>query len=327
MKHVLVTGANGFVGRALCGRLLKSGYSVTGAFRSEESAALSAGFHDHPLFKAEVVGDMSSSTDWSKALSGVDAVVHLAARVHVMKDSISDPLSEYRKVNVEATTCLASEAAGAGIRRFVFLSTIKVNGEYTTTGPFSEKDRPSPEDPYAVSKLEAENELARISKETGMEFVIIRPPLVYGPGVKGNLLRLMKHVHRGLPLPFGGIRNARSLINLGNLVEAIILSVEKDKAANQLFLISDGEDVSTPDIIRLIAHAMSKNPKLVNIPEACFKFTAKVFPFAAPALERLTGSLKIDSKKIRNMLEWRPQKSVAEGIESMVDDYLISGRS
>lgn len=248
----LVTGATGFVGKALCAGLSASGYGVVPAVRCNSGLP-------HEM----VVGNLDASTDWRSALSGCDAVVHLAARVHVMDDTSQNPLALYRETNTEATLNLARRAAQAGVKRFIFISTIKVNGEGRDE-PYRETDAPAPKDAYAISKWEAEQGLQRIARETGLEVVILRPPLVYGPGVKANFLRLMRTVEKGWPLPLGAIRNRRSLLYLGNFVDAIRLCVEHPAAAGQTFLVDDGQPVSTPDLIRAVAHAMGRPARLLS---------------------------------------------------------------
>ncbi len=246
----LVTGATGFVGMALCDRLAASGYGVVPAVRSKSG-----------LPNEVVVGNLDASTDWLPALIGCDAVVHLAARVHVMGDTAQNPLALYLATNTEATLNLARQAAEAGVKRFVFISTIKVNGE-GCDAPYRETDVPAPEDAYAISKWEAEQGLQRIAADTGLEVVTLRPPLVYGPGVKANFLRLLRTVERGWPLPLGAIRNLRSLLYLGNFVDAIRVCAEHPAAAGQTFLLDDGEPVSTPELVRAVAHAMGRPARL-----------------------------------------------------------------
>ena len=243
---VLVSGANGFVGTALCDSLVASGVEVVPAVRSTSG-----------LPHEVVVGNLDASTDWRPALTGCDAVVHLAARVHVMDDTAQNQLALYRATNLDATLNLACQAAQAGVKRFVFISSIKVNGE-GRDAPYRETDVPAPDDAYAISKWEAEQGLQRIAAETGLEVVILRPPLVYGPGVKADFLRLMQMVQKGWPWPLGAIRNRRSLLYLGNFVDAIRLCVEHPAAGGQTFLLDDGEPVSTPQLIRALARAMGR---------------------------------------------------------------------
>ena len=243
---VLVSGANGFVGRALCSYLATQGHGVAPVVRRASCLAGEV-----------IVGDIDGTTDWTAALAGCDAVVHLAARVHVMNDAAHNPLALFRATNLEATLNLARQAAQAGVKRFVFISSIKVNGE-GRDAPYRETDVPAPKEAYAISKWDAEQGLQRIAADTGLEVVILRPPLVYGPGVKANFMRLLRMVKRGWPLPLGAILNRRSLLYLGNFVDAIRVCVEHPTAGGQIFLLDDGEPVSTPELIRALARAMGR---------------------------------------------------------------------
>lgn len=313
---VLVTGANGFIGSALCAELVHREYSVHGVVR-ELSRSIE--------LRCEIttVGDIGSDTDWSRSLIGVDAIVHLAARVHVMQDTATDPLAEFRKVNVFGTERLAREAARAGVRRFVYVSSIKVNGESTDahSGDFTEKNAPNPQDPYGVSKWEAEQAMHCVAQETGLEVVIVRPPLVYGPGVGANFLRLLRFVRKGVPLPFGAINNQRSLVYVGNLVDAIITCLEHPTAASQTYLISDGEDVSTPELIRRIAHALGRPARLLPVPPALLRVAGRLTGKSAE-VDRLLDSLVIDSSKIRRGLGWKPPFTMEQGLQETADWYL-----
>jgi nucleoside-diphosphate-sugar epimerase len=302
---VLVTGATGFVGTALCDVLTASGYGVVPAVRGRSGMP-------HEV----VVGNLDASTDWQDALSGCDAVVHLAARVHVMNDTVQDPLALYRATNTEATLNLARQAAQAGVKRFVFISSIKVNGEGRDTA-YRETDVPAPEDAYAISKWEAEQGLQRIARETGLEVVILRPPLVYGPGVKANFLRLMKTIQRGWPLPLGAIRNRRSLLYLGNFVDAIRLCVEHPGAAGRTFLLDDGAAVSTPDLVRAVAHAMGRPARLLTVPVGVLALAGALVGKRA-AVVRLTGSLWVDNSFIRSCLGWTPSFTMESGLAATV---------
>jgi len=261
---------------------------------------------------------MNAQTDWHPALAGCDAVVHLAARVHLMHDTAQDPLALYRATNTEATLNLARQAARAGVKRFVFVSSIKVNGEGRDT-PYRETDVAAPEDAYAISKWEAEQGLQRIAQETGLEIVILRPPLVYGPGVKANFLRLMQTVQRGWPLPLGAIRNRRSLLYLGNFVDAIRLCVEHPAAAGQTFLLDDGEPVSTPELIRALARAMGRPARLLAVPVGVLEWSGALLGRRA-AVARLTGSLCVDSSAIRSRLGWVPPFTMEAGLAATVAD-------
>lgn len=316
---VLITGADGFVGRALAAHMFAQGHQVITAVRKPrpEFASLAA----QNKWMLVPVGDIGPETDWRAALDGVEPVVHLAARVHVMQDRAVDPLAEFRLVNVQGTERLAQMAAAAGVRSFVFLSSIKVNGEGTPLGqPFTETDPSNPQDAYALSKWEAEQALMKVSRETGLEIVILRPPLVYGPEVKANFLRLMQWVAWGVPLPLGAARNRRSLLYLGNLVSAIDACLTRPSAANQTFLVSDGEDVSTSDLIRGLAAAMGRKARLVSLPPALLSAVAKLLQKGREA-ERLLSSLQVDSSRIRRTLNWQPPYSLRAGIRQTVDWY------
>jgi nucleoside-diphosphate-sugar epimerase len=311
--RILVTGASGFIGKALCLELLRRGCSVNGAVRRIESRTVLANGID-PI----VVGAIDPATDWNAALAGCDAVVHLAARVHVMDDEAADPLAEFRKVNTDGTLNLARQAAQAGVKRFVFISTIKVNGEGRDE-PYREADAPAPLDAYAISKWEAEQGLQRIAQETGLEVVILRPPLLYGPGVKANFQRLIQAVARDWPLPFGAVRNRRSLLYLGNFVDAIRLCTEHPGAAGQTFLLDDGEAVSTPELIRRLAHAMNRPARLLAVPVGVLQFVGTLLGKRAE-VARLAGSLYVDSSAIRSRLGWKPPFSMEEGLAATVAD-------
>lgn len=312
LKRVLVTGAAGFVGRALCKRMVDNGWKVHGTTRSSgQAAAIPVGVDSIEI------RSISETTDWSKALDNIDTVVHLAARVHVMKDNVSDPLAAFREVNVGGADCLARAAAVAGVRRFIYVSSVKVCGEGKPL-PYTEQDAPAPQDHYGVSKWEAEQALSKVAAETGIEVVIIRPPLVYGPYVKANFIRMLKLVRIVLPLPLGAIKNKRSMIYVGNLVDAIVTCLEHPNAAGETFLVSDGEDVSTQKLIRMIASEMNKSSRLVPVPPALLKLIGKVAGKTAE-VERLTSSLCVDSSKIRRMLDWKPPFTMEEGIKETVE--------
>lgn len=314
--RVLVTGATGFVGTGLVKRLRDAGrFVVRAAVRREAS-----GF---PVeVEHVVVGDLTPDTVWQSALAGVSAVVHLAARVHVMRDAAIDPLSEFRRVNVEGALNLARQAAAAGVKRFVFLSSVKVNGE---GGDYKESDPPAPEDAYGISKHEAELGLRQIATETDMEVVIIRPPLVYGPGVKANFHALLRALARGKPMPLGAIHNRRSLVALDNLVDLIITCIDHPAAANQTFLVSDGEDLSTPELIRRMARALGRPAWLIPVPTAVLMAGATLLGKREVAA-RLCGSLQVNITKARKVLGWTPPVSVDEGLRRTAEHYLSSQR-
>jgi nucleoside-diphosphate-sugar epimerase len=313
---ILVTGATGFVGGALVRRLAAdpSFDGVVAAVRRKAEAL--------PEGVAQVlVGDLLPATDWRRALQGVDAVVHCAARVHVMRDDSTEPLQAYREVNVSGTLNLARHAADAGVRRFVFVSSIKVNGEATQPGhPFTADDVPAPLDPYGVSKLEAEQGLREIEAQTGMEVVIVRPPLVYGPGVKANFASMMRCLARGIPLPLGAIQNARSMVALDNLVDLLVTCVKHPAAAGQIFLVSDGEDVSTTELLRRIALAMGKKPFLLPIPAFVLEWGTALLGKRDVA-QRLCGSLQLDINKTRQLLDWTPPVSLDEGLHRATEGF------
>jgi len=314
--NFLVTGANGFIGHTLCSTLAKKGHAIRGAFRSPENCIEYKNYVD-----CVAVGDIGPDTDWTQALSGIDIIVHLVAKVHVLQKSSVNQLDDYRKVNTKGTERLADMAAKAGVKRFVFMSTVKVNGEWTKDKLFTETDLPHPEDPYAISKWEAEEALLKISKETGLEVVILRPPLVYGPGVKANFLRLLQLVDRNIPLPFQNINNRRSFIYIGNLVDAIIACCSNPNAKGETFLVSDNEDISTPDLIRMIALAMNKKNRLFPFPQSLLRMIGALAG-KKEELDRLFSSLCVDSRKIRKVLNWNPPFSMKEGIHETVKWYI-----
>jgi len=312
---ILVTGATGFVGRYLSSELLLKGYHVAVALR-----------RDDIVFPVKMVkknvADLTAQTDWNDALEGVDVVVHTAARVHIKNDSVLDPLLEFRKVNVEGALNLARQAANSGVKRFIFLSSIKVNGEMTTSGqPFKPEDIYTPTDPYGLSKYEAEQSLLELAKETAMEVVIIRPPLVYGPSVKANFLSMIKWVNKGVPLPLGGIHNQRSLVALDNLTSFIICCIDHPKAANEVFLISDGEDVSITMLICKIAKAFDRKVLLIPMPVWLMVLAAKLIGKGDIA-DRLFGSLQVDSSKARDLLGWKPVVTMDEQLKKTVEAFL-----
>jgi nucleoside-diphosphate-sugar epimerase len=264
------------------------------------------------------VGNIDGNTDWINALTGISCVVHLAARVHIMRDSADDPLTEFRRVNTEGTLNLARQATTAGVRRFIYLSSIKVNGETTVPNrPFTPNNLAAPQDPYGISKHEAEVGLREIARTTGMQVIIIRPTLVYGKGAKGNFKSLMKLVARGFPLPLGSINNFRSFVGIDNLVDFIITCLEHPGAANETFMVSDGEDLSTPDLIRRMARAMNRPERLLPVPTFVLKAAAAMLGRRGMA-QRLSGSLQVDISKSRQLLGWNPPFSVDEGLKRAV---------
>jgi nucleoside-diphosphate-sugar epimerase len=315
MKKILVTGASGFVGRALCSVLLAQGYTVRAAVRSPDPVSLADGFD------VVAVGHIGAQTDWSVALVGMDCVIHCAARAHVMHETEADALAAYRAVNVAGTQRLAEQAAALGVRRLVFLSSIKVNGEQTAPrAPFLFSDAPAPEDPYGVSKWETEQALWAVSAQTGLEVVVVRPPLVYGPVVKGNLLRLLHWVARGVPLPLGAVHNQRSLVGLSNLVDLLLRCAEHSAAAGQTFLASDDQDLSTPQLIRLMAEGMNRPARLLTVPMALLQAGGSLLGKRGE-IDRLVGSLQVDSGYTQAQLGWAPPVSVADGVREMARWY------
>jgi nucleoside-diphosphate-sugar epimerase len=305
-RTMLVTGASGFVGQLLSAELLSRGHTVRVVLRD-------SGFSPPSGATVSKISSIDAETDWTSALRGVGTVIHLAARVHVMKDVSADPLAEFRKVNLHGTENLARQAAGAGIKRLVYVSSIKVNGENTEEAPYTESDAADPKDPYGISKWEAEQVLHRIAQETGLEVVIVRPPLVYGPGVKGNFISLFKAIDKGLPLPLAGARNARSLVYVGNLVDALIACATDPQAAGQTYLVSDGGAVSTAELVREIARALKRQDRSFYFPPAILHGLAGLLGKTAQ-VDRLFGSLRVDSSKLTQQLNWTPPYSLQQGL-------------
>ena len=314
--NVLVTGATGFLGMALTMRLTRdSRYPPRAAVRSDSQDYA-------PGFTSVKIGDMTADTDWTPALQSIDVVIHTAARVHVMKDNCDDPLHQYRRVNVDGTVNLARQAAAAAVKRFIFISTIKVNGESTTPGKFfTGDDQPDPVDPYGISKREAEVGLRQLAEQSGMEFVIIRPPLIYGPGVKGNFQSMMSWINRGVPLPLGAVHNKRSFVALDNLVDMIITCIEHPGAANQTFLAGDGEDLSTTELLQRMGNALGKPARLIPFPEGLLTLVA-FFLGKKHVIQRLCGSLQVDISKTRELLGWNPPVSVEDGLRKTAEDFI-----
>jgi nucleoside-diphosphate-sugar epimerase len=315
LKSLAVTGAMGFLGAALLQRLVllpadlsgATAYSLLGITRHAPAKGI-AGVRYVPL------GDFAGTEDWPVALSGVEVVVHTAARVHMMADTAADPLMEFRRVNVQASLRLAREAAAVGVRRLVFISSVKVNGEATMAGqPFTDEDAGAPQDGYGISKMEAEQGLRQLSADTGMEVVIIRPPLVYGPGVKANFAALMRVVQRGWPLPLGAVHNQRSLVALDNLVDFIVTCITHPRAANHTFLVSDGHDLSTTELVRGMAQAAEVPARLLSVPVWALQAGATLLG-KGDAVQRLCGNLQVDITKARSLLGWAPPVSVEEGL-------------
>lgn len=313
--RILVTGASGFVGQALCKELANAGHEVVAAVRGDIAQYASVCATQYVS-----VGEVGPSADWSNALQDCSAVVHLAARVHVLNDKESDPLALYRSINAEGTLTLARQAAIAGVRRFIFVSSIKVLGGERDS-PYAEDDPAEPNDAYAQSKWEAEQGLWRIAQEAGLEVVVLRPPLIYGPGVKANFLRLMQWVARGVPLPFGNVANRRSLLYLGNFTDAIAHCLVQVRAAGQTFLVCDGETTSTGGLVEMIADAMGRSVRLFPVPLKLLRHIANLLGKKAEA-DRLLGSLVLDCGKLRNELDWRPPYTLEQGIRKTVNAFL-----
>jgi nucleoside-diphosphate-sugar epimerase len=315
---ICVTGSTGFIGKPLCTKLLKNNYSVLAATRYSNTLT----FNFHKNLSIIKLDNFNSRINLQQALSGVDCVIHCAAKAHAINKNKSDVLKAYREVNVEVTRNFAEQAANAGVKRFVFLSSIKVNGERTFgCETFKYSDVPLPEDAYGVSKFEAEQMLSELSKQTGLEVVIIRAPLVYGEGVKGNFLYLLDFLYRGIPLPFASVANLRSFIGLDNLIDFIIFCIKHPKVGGHTFLVSDGQDISTPNLIRKLTGAIGKSSHLFPVPLSLIKLIGRL---TGKSMEvgRLVNSLRVDSSYAREVLGWRPSFSLDEGLEKTVKWYL-----
>jgi len=311
--RMLVTGANGFVGSALVAHLVETGsIELIAAYRGEVASQ---------TVETVAVGEIGPHTSWRDALEGVNVVVHCAGRAHQIDDQEPDPISAFRLVNVEGTRRLAEEAVASGVKRMVFISSVKVHGEVSIVGrPFREDDILAPTDAYGLSKLEAEEELRLVGKKTGIEIVIIRPPLIYGPSPKANMLRLLRWVSSGVPLPFGSVRNRRSMVSLENLVSGIVAAVAHPAAAGQTYLLSDQEDVSTPDLVHHIADALGRPANMWPVPVGLLRLAGKLAG-RTNEVERLVGSLTVDSDLISRQLDWHPVQTIEKGIGEMVDSF------
>ncbi len=322
--RVLVTGANGFVGRETCTVLADLNISVRRAVRTLSPGSSSRGelqaAHSQEQETCEV-GDMGESRDWSKALDGISVVVHLAAHVHVMKKFSASALNEFQCINAAGTEQLARATARAGVRRFVYLSSVGVHGRCTNGCPFAESDAPHPHDAYSISKWEAEQKLRKIAKDSDLEIVIIRPPLVYGPGGPGNFMRLVRLIESGLPLPFASIQGRRSFIYVRNLVNAIVICATHSDAAGQTFLVSDGEDVSLAELVHRIAREMGRKARLCAFPPRLLRTLGQALGKSID-IDRLTSPLLVDSSKIRRTLSWVPPYSMEDGLRTTVSWYL-----
>ena len=307
MANILITGALGFVGRALITRLRADGHRLSGTTRD---AARRAGAQEIPL---HLVPPFDGDVDFSRIVAGADMVIHLAARVHVMKERASDPLTLFRQANRDGTRALAQASAEAGVKRFIFVSTVKVLGEVSSQGPLTDTTAPAPQDAYGISKLEGEQALAVIAAGSDMEAVILRPPLVHGPGVGGNLATLLGALRRGIPLPFGVIQNRRSLIHVDNLADAIAACLTHPGAAEECFLVSDGEAVSTARLMTQLAEGLGKRPNLWNWPPGLLTLLGRLTGKSGE-IDRLIGSLEVDCSRFRQTLGWSPLVSLDEGL-------------
>ena len=310
---ILVTGANGFVGSHLCEMLAQQGHQVVRAVRSRQS-----GDGDDVV----ETGEISSTTDWRAALEGVEVVVHSAARVHVLNESINEPMSEFREINVHGTVRLAEQAAAAGVKRLVFISTIGVLGNYSES-PLHEHYHPHPSNGYSRSKREAEAKLMQLPPECGIEITIIRPPLVYGPGVKANFLKLMRCIDAARPLPFGMVPNARDYVSIANLCHFIERCLWHEAAANQVFLVADGEPISTPELIRRLARLMGRPVRLLPVPRWVLRVGARLLR-KERLYHSICSSLRIDTSKAQLYLDWQPVESLQQGLEQTVAWYRSS---
>jgi nucleoside-diphosphate-sugar epimerase len=314
--NILLTGATGFVGQAIAENLSAGKrFKVCGAVR-QNSVKFPQGV------RLVTVGDIDGSTQWNAALAGNEIVIHSAARAHIMKDSVADPLAEYRRVNVGGSLNLARQAIDAGVKRFIFISSIKVNGEGTLPGnPYTADDPPQPKDPYGISKMEAEQELRSLTRNSDMELVIIRPTLVYGPGVKANFLSMMRWLWRGIPLPFSLTRNKRSFVAVDNLVDLIVICLQSPAAANQTFLVSDGHDLSTNELLQAMGTALGRPARLFPFPVWLLSLCARMIGKPGIA-HRLFGSLQVDISKTRTMLDWSPPVSVDVALKKTAADFI-----
>ena len=316
--RVLLTGATGFVGRALLRRLRDTpGIDPVAGVRQADALSLADIACERLL-----LGDLNLAAPTADDLRGIDVVVHAAARAHVMEDAADSPLEAFRSVNVAASLRLAQAAAQAGVRRFLYISSIKVNGEESVDGlPFTAEDRPRPQDPYGVSKWEAEQVLAACCKRAGMELAVVRPPLVYGPGVRANFLRLMQGLSRGLPLPLGAMNNRRSLVSLENLIALLVVCLDHPGAANQTFLVSDDEDISIANLARRLSHLLGSRAWLIPLSPAYLRAGLQLFGRQS-AVHRLCGELRVDIAKTRTLLNWAPPQRLDQALAITVEDYL-----
>jgi UDP-glucose 4-epimerase len=307
-KMILLTGASGFVGTAVVSELARQGISCRAVTREPREGYFS-------------IGNITPETDWTAALDGIDSIIHLASRAHIMNDTAADPVAQFRSLNVDSTLKLASQAIKAGVKRFVFISSIKVNGEATQPGrPFTAEDPPNPQNPYAQSKLDAEQGLFALARGSNLEVTVIRPPLVYGPGVKANFATMMDWVNRGIPLPLGSVHNKRSFVFVGNLADLIVLAAIHPNAGGQVFLVSDGEDISTTELFKKIAQALGRPSLIMPLPASLVTMVAAAVGQSAVA-SRLIDSLQVDVSKTRALLGWEPRKNITEGLRQTARSF------
>ena len=311
MSNILLTGATGFVGNRLLSMLKQQGHHCRAAVRRPSSTV-------DVLTESVVVGDIDAQTDWSKAVEGMDVVVHLAARVHIMHDQADNPLLEFRKINLDGTRSLAEAAVAAGVKRLVYVSSIKVNGEETKQKAFTPQDVPAPSDPYAIAKWEAEKALQAISRTSGLEVVIVRPPLVYGPGVKANFLNLIKLVRKRIPLPLAGIKNKRNLVSLDNLASLLMACCVHPAAPGHVFLAADDEAVSTAELISRIAGAFGQRSPVFYFPPAILHWATSILG-KQKVWRRLSGSLQVDNSDAKTVMGWQPVSSMDEELKRIAD--------
>jgi nucleoside-diphosphate-sugar epimerase len=315
---LLITGANGFVGQALCEHLAAQQHSALALVRDLRSLFLQ---EQLTQYAKGLEADFTEISRFQSHLAGLDAVIHCAARVHQVRETAGDPLAAYRQINTAATLALAQTAASAGVKRFVFLSSVKVNGEFTSPGQPFAAHQAAPQDPYGISKWEAEQGLRELAAKTGMEVVIIRPPLVYGPGVKANFLTMMEWLHRGIPLPLGAIHNRRSLVALPNLVDFITLCLSHPEAANRTFMISDQHDLSTTELLRGLGTALGRPARLLPVPQPMLEASLKLVGKGSIA-RRLCGDLTVDSTPATELLGWRPAVTGQQGLQLTAEHFL-----
>jgi nucleoside-diphosphate-sugar epimerase len=311
---VLVTGANGFIGAALCQKLLERGWPVVGTFRNEPTVSQRA-----LEYKSVKIDLLDPGSHWKAVLENVDTIVHLAARVHVLNETAADALAAYRQINVDGTLNLIRAAESAGVRRFIYMSTIKVNGE-GKPDPYTEQDRPRPKGPYAVSKYETEQKLHERNNKTDLELVVVRPPLIYGPQVKANFLQLLNVVDKGLPLPLANVKNCRSMIFLDNLIDAILVCIQHPSAPGKTYLVSDNQDMSTPELLQKTAALLGKSSRLFPFPIPLLRLIAKPIGKSV-AIKGLLDSLRVDISKIRAELNWNPRFTMEEGLRQTAKWY------